>query len=1252
MTQFSKADLATDITSKVFTNVGRLIKGNTVRDRMLNMLDSTLNKTDDADNAGGYLSIDNTGIANISLIKKLTPTGQFLSDDGTWQSTMSGDFIPRAGTDIGSPILGVLEYGGGSDSTALAGLNSFYIGSGDVLDLDNWSYGSRIYFGVPQAGKFATINLSGPVTVIQNKSGAARIATTANANTAGSFYQLQVNNGTNSSGLVINAEGQIDLSASDPLFSGILGDADYSANYQSNSFIQKTYVDNNFIFYNGQTDSLNIIGTGGSGYLSLANQTGAPGTPSGATYVYSNASGQLAWNHRNGSDNYQRNFSGVLTANQTYTLQNNSGTLAFLSDITSSLVPYLTVASATATYMPFSGGTFTGAITLNADAVNPLQPVSLQQAVSLLAGYEQLQKGYDASTNLFPAASDTLPVVVMVKKGMSWYVTVPGTLGGVVVAVGDEIIALVDAPGQTSTSWLCISHTIGYAPVSNVLPSGRVFVGNASNVATGVTLTLSGTSGTFGLSNAGVFTFQDATTTDRGLLNSTDWNTFNNKLSTATATSTYIPYTGANASVNLGSQTLTTSGLVNVGNASANGTAFGKLRVGQGTSKIDIGEVSTGVAGMWANQTTNTAVNFFWENDGSSNYFNAPNSGSHNFYVNNAGSYFSINQTSLVSTPGTVASGANVNFRFTKPNNTNQTASAAINGFQYIGGSRQWATGGIGTQIENDWGAVTYSFVGASTINTSYGNVFRQAIAGANATITNNYAIAAIGPNVTIAIGELNASTTTLDATGNIRINAGSSANIDLDINTVLKARFGNAGTSFNVASISGGSTSAYTFVFSGGLNQVASTEINGILYNPSGSRQWATGALTLQRETYFKSVTYTSVGASIFTNVYGLYAEAATISTNVTATNNFAIGTLGALQVNDGTMTGGIVLRALVGTSSFAAMYMNQATPSGNNYTITATSSTTFINGVSNLNLQISGSTRIGLDSAGNTSFTPSANSSGAFTAFSFTKPSNTNQTLSTEIPGLIVNGGSRQWATGALTLQRENRWTTTTYSAVGASVFTTVIANSFEAVTAGTNITITNNYALGTTGGVLIEPIGANAGLFINGVTNTASGALFKITNSGGNSAFVMNNGDLKAQFYGGGGLNYPSISSTADINAGVGFATGQVAMVVSSVSKFISAATVNSSTVDLALTSSGTGFKIKSGAVTDRAGKATLSSGTVTVANTNVTANTIVVPTPIGSASGTMSYTINAGVGFTITSTLVSDSRVVSYILIELI
>ncbi len=65
--------------------------------------------------------------------------------------------------------------------------------------------------------------------------------------------------------------------------------------------------------------------------------------------------------------------------------------------------------------------------------------------------------------------------------------------------------------------------------LTSSLTSGNIFVGNSSNVGTGRTLSLSPTSGIFGLSNTGVLTLPDSDSATRGLLTSADWTTFNGK---------------------------------------------------------------------------------------------------------------------------------------------------------------------------------------------------------------------------------------------------------------------------------------------------------------------------------------------------------------------------------------------------------------------------------------------------------------------------------------------------------------------------------------------------------------------------------------------------------------------------------------------------------------------------------------------------------------------------------------------------
>lgn len=68
--------------------------------------------------------------------------------------------------------------------------------------------------------------------------------------------------------------------------------------------------------------------------------------------------------------------------------------------------------------------------------------------------------------------------------------------------------------------------------------------------------------------------------------------------------------------------------------------------------------------------------------------------------------------------------------------------------------------------------------------------------------------------------------------------------------------------------------------------------------------------------------------------------------------------------------------------------------------------------------------------------------------------------------------------------------------------------------------------------------------------------------------------------------------------------------------------------------------------------RAGNAVLVGGTITVANTSVTANTQVIATrkTAGGTLGFLTFTVSAGVSFTITSSSGTDTSTVSYFLIE--
>jgi hypothetical protein len=80
-------------------------------------------------------------------------------------------------------------------------------------------------------------------------------------------------------------------------------------------------------------------------------------------------------------------------------------------------------------------------------------------------------------------------------------------------------------------------------------------------------------------------------------------------------------------------------------------------------------------------------------------------------------------------------------------------------------------------------------------------------------------------------------------------------------------------------------------------------------------------------------------------------------------------------------------------------------------------------------------------------------------------------------------------------------------------------------------------------------------------------------------------------------------------------------------------------------------GDGIGIKSGA-NCKIGVATLTAGSVTVSNTSVTANSVIIHSrkTVGGIAGHLSYTVSAGASFTITSTSNTDTSVVDWIIVE--
>lgn len=120
----------------------------------------------------------------------------------------------------------------------------------------------------------------------------------------------------------------------------------------------------------------------------------------------------------------------------------------------------------------------------------------------------------------------------------------------------------VQNSGNASLYSLLLTNSSG---IRNVyLPDADGTIALTSNLHNPVTL---GTANGLSLSTQ-VLSLGLASSSANGALSSTDWTTFNNKLSTATAAATYVPYTGATGAVDLGANNLTSKNLIINGAAS------------------------------------------------------------------------------------------------------------------------------------------------------------------------------------------------------------------------------------------------------------------------------------------------------------------------------------------------------------------------------------------------------------------------------------------------------------------------------------------------------------------------------------------------------------------------------------------------------------------------------------------------------------------------------------------------------------
>lgn len=264
----------------------------------------------------------------------------------------------------------------------------------------------------------------------------------------------------------------------------------------------------------------------------------------------------------------------------------------------------------------------------------------------------------------------------------------------------------------------------------------------------------------------------------------------------------------------------------------------------------------------------------------------------------------------------------------------------------------------------------------------------------------------------------------------------------------------------------SSGAITQFSFTNVANTNQTATSNIPNFRIN-GANKQWATGTVANQYWNYLTANTVAFVGASTLSESVALQIEAATAGTNATITNNFALGLLaGTATVKIGNFTG---------STTNAAVYMNQAIPSSANYTIRSdTAGNTFVNG-SQIFLCVGGTSQLVMNNNSFSFQSLVAATTGAVTSYTFNSPNHSGQTASTEIVGQSFNTYTRTWLQGNITNQREMYLRSVNYAFSNTSTITNAYRLYIEAAANGGNATITNNYALGLAGSLSLATVGS---------------------------------------------------------------------------------------------------------------------------------------------------------------------------------
>ena len=909
----SRAQLTTLMNSNIITG-GRQTTAMLLRNYESQIIAGLVNINDDFNQPNGYMGLDANGFVDITHIAKITPTGQFLRDDGTWEtivgvqdtlaqtlsygnSTGANNIVISTGAHINftDPTPSTVAVFSGTlqltnANTTITEIN-YVSGVTSAIQTQLNSKAPNILTGYVQGA--GTVGATDSVLqAIQKLSGNIALVSgalvftglwnantnsptlTSGAGTSGSVYKVSVAGTTTLDGIsqwnvgdqlyfssVTGVWQKLDGTATEVLsvnglvgavaLTGTAGQIDISG---SNVFS----IDSGYV---GQT-SITTLGTITTGVWH--------GTSIGDAYISSATNWNTAYTNRittfttTGSSG-----AATLSANTlnipNYTLSGLGGTTLAAVNAQNLSVFATGGAIAPATVNGNTITTGTGTLTLS----------TFTLTVAATASISGTNTG--DQTNI---------------SGNAATVTTNANLTGVITSVGNATsIASQTGTGTkfvVDTSPTLVTPVIGAASGTSLVLSSFLNEAQGANIASAATTNIGAATGNY-VNITGTTTitaFDSVQAGTRRILN------FNGALTlTYNATSLILP------------------GAANITTVAGDCATFVSLGSGNWQC-VDYSKVSQTGTGSTVLATSPT------------------------FTTNITTPQITGVSGSLAFTNATVATGAVTNFVFTPIGHTGQTASTNIPTLKVASVTQTWAAGTLATQYFNSFQDNTIAFASASTATDSYNTYIGTVVAGTNATLTRKYSL---GTSDNVAFGISNASAnlylgvapggsnmalSNAAGAGSMYLNAPTSGFVVLSVGLSNRMQVNNSNIALTPGAAASGATATFALIQPNNTGRTASTEVNGLKYT-AGTQTWATnGTVATQREWYLISPTYATVGTTTITNSYTFYAEAPTAGTGVTITNNWAIGCYGSLKIlNSGILQLGNAYTSVVNATVVAAL-------------------------------------------------------------------------------------------------------------------------------------------------------------------------------------------------------------------------------------------------------------------------------------------------------------------------------------------